>query len=189
MNAPASIPVLQRAKLRAADFHLLDRAGAFDGYSKAELIEGEIWVLNAVHVWHSKAMSRFHLALARALAESGSPLQLYLPVAVDLTDDSVPEPDIAVGEDHDNGPLPFAKTRIAIEISDTTLNHDLGRKARMYARAGVPEYWVVAREGARVVQHWLPGPDGYADRRDVPFGERLVSATLPSLSVETAPLA
>ena len=188
MNALVSLLTPQRAKLRAADFHILAEAGAFEGYAKSELIEGDIWVMNAVHVWHSKAMTQLTLALGPAVQASGLPLRLYLPVSVDLSDDSVPEPDLVIGDDHDDGPLPFAKVRLAIEVSDGTLDFDLGPKARMYARAGVPEYWVVARDGAKIVQHWTPEADTYVDKRDVRFGEPLESATIAGLIVDTTGL-
>jgi len=179
---------LERAKLRATDFQLLSDAGAFAGYAKSELIEGEIWVLNAIHSWHAKTMSWMTYEVRSALIAMGSPLELFVPVSIALSDDSVPEPDLAVGDDHEDGFLPLAKVKLAIEVSDTTLDFDLGRKARMYARAGVPEYWVVAREEARVIQHWSPGPDGYRERRETGFGEPITATTLPGVTVDTGHL-
>jgi hypothetical protein len=37
----------QRARLTIADFDLLCRSGAFDQYAKTELLDGEIFVMNA----------------------------------------------------------------------------------------------------------------------------------------------
>jgi hypothetical protein len=46
----------QRLKLSARDFWALAEAGAFADYARSELIEGEIWVVNALHsrhwAWH-----------------------------------------------------------------------------------------------------------------------------------------
>lgn len=186
MNVPLPITTPQRVKLRAQDFMLLADAGAFERYARSELIEGEIWVMNAIHSWHAKTMAELGFELVSALRQARSPLRLYMPVSIAMSDDSVPEPDLAIAEDNDDGILPLAKVKLAIEVSDTTAAIDLGRKAMLYARHGVPEYWVVDREGACIVQHWQPGPDGYAEQRSVTLGERVRAVTIAGLDVATA---
>ena len=62
------------------------------------------------------------------------------------TPDSVPEPDIAVvrGTQRDYAarhPGP-ADVAVAIEVADTSLGRDRSDKARVYARAGIPVYWI-----------------------------------------------
>jgi Uma2 family endonuclease len=185
MNAILPITVPERAKLRAQDFMVLADAGAFDRYAKSELIEGEIWVMNAVHSWHAKTMAKLGIALGAALKQAHSDLELYMPVSIAMSGDSVPEPDLAVAEDNEDGLLPLAKVRLAIEVSDTSLAVDLGGKAMLYARHGVPEYWVVDRDGARIVQHWHAGSDGYSEKLIARLGEPVESTTIAGLVVDT----
>jgi len=187
VRSPLALP--QRAKLRAQDFWLLARSGAFDGYAKSELIEGEIWVMGAIHSWHAKTVARLSYEFRSALLHAGLNLEVFTPVSVAMSDDSVPEPDLAVAEDHDDGPLPLAKVKLAIEVSDTTLEIDLGRKAALYARHGVSEYWVISRAGACLYLHSGWGATGYARRDEIGLGERVQAATIAELSVETAGLA
>jgi Uma2 family endonuclease len=146
---------------------------------------GEIWVMSAIHSWHAKTMSRLNVALHSALLAAGSNLEIFVPVSIALSDDSVPEPDLAVAEDHDDGPLPLAKVKLAIEVSDTTLEIDLGRKALLYAKHGVPEYWVVARQGACLYRHSSPQAGGYVDKDKFALGERIEAASIEGLTVET----
>lgn len=181
-NAP------QRAKLSARDFWTLADSGAFEGLAKVELIEGEIWAMNAIHSWHARVLIALGTELTLALRAAGLPLTAYGSGSIAMSNDSVPEPDLAVGEPNSDGPLPLAKLRLAIELSDTTLDHDLGRKGRLYGAHGVAEYWVVDRDGKRIVQMSEPGTDGYAQRRDVAFGVRLESLTIAGLSVDTGGL-
>ena len=72
---------------------------------------------------------------------------------------------------------------LLIEVSNTTLDHDLGVKAKLYARAGIPEYWVVDIKGRRIHQHREPrtksGTDGYASLRVVEPGEVLSPLAQP----------
>jgi Uma2 family endonuclease len=60
---------------------------------------------------------------------------------------SEPEPDIAVlvkpGLEYVGANPPASDVRLVIEVSDSTLAFDLGPKARLYARAGIPSHSVV----------------------------------------------
>ncbi len=176
----------QPAKLSARDFWLLADGGAFEGFVKTELIEGVLQVVNAVHTRHA----RIHAALAGELgiAVKGSTLILLATPSVNLAGDSVPEPDLALASRADDKAVAAVDLRLAIEISDTTLDFDLGRKMRLYARHGVPEYWVVDVEGKVIHQNWQPLASGYAQERVVAFGTAISVATIDGLNVPTAPL-
>ena len=188
MNVPARIAGPVRYKLTARDYWLLAESGSLARHERCELIEGELWV-SPVHQWHARTAARMITLLLAALEKNGSSLDVFSPVSVDLTDDSVPEPDVSVGPyDASGKALAGPALRLAVEVADSTLDFDLERKTRLYGGAGVPEYWIVAREGARVIQQWSPTADGYAERREVPFGERLFSETISGLSIETAAL-
>ena len=184
MNA-LSPAVPYRVGLRAADYLMLSDAGAFDHLGRTELIEGEIWAMNAVHSWHARVLMEVGRQIANALAATDSMLCVYSAGSVLLDDDSVPEPDISVAEKHDDGVLPFAKLKLAIEISDATTAIDLGRKMRLYARAGLAEYWVVERDARTVHQMWDPSGKNYRERRSVKFGEPLTAATLSEVTIAT----
>jgi Uma2 family endonuclease len=87
--------------------------------------------------------------------------------------------------------VPLESVALLIEVSDSTLEIDLGRKADLYANAGVPEYWVVDVIENRVLLHANPRSDGsgYNRQLDVPFGEPLHAATIDELTLETTGLA
>jgi Uma2 family endonuclease len=175
------------AKLTAKDFWLLAESGAFADHARTELIEGEIWVVNSVHRWHARAMAKFIGALARAIDEAGLKLEVLAAGSVSMSDDSVPEPDISVimPMDDEAKTILREELKIAVEISDSSEKLDMGRKAQLYARHGVPEYWVIHRERREVIQMWSPGAGGYVERREVELGERIEAATVEGLAVET----
>jgi Uma2 family endonuclease len=173
----------QPVKLSARDFWVLADAGAFEGFVKTELIEGEIQVVNAVHSLHARAHAVFTGELYTAL--KGSPLILLSTPSTALSDDSIPEPDIAIASKAEGKAVEGSDILLAIEISDTTLAFDMGRKLRLYARHGVPEYWVVDVEGRAVHQFWGPSAEGYAERRAVAFGDEVESETIVGLVAET----
>lgn len=184
MTAQDVIAAPQLAKLCVRDFLLLADAGAFERYARAELIEGEIWVVNAIHRRHARLHAQFTVEIGAALKAAGSNLLLYTAPSTALSDDSLPEPDIAIGEASEATVFPGSAMRLAIEISDSTLDVDLGRKLRLYARHGVPEYWVVDVEGQVIHQMWAPEGEVYAQRCEVAFGERIEAVTVAGLVVE-----
>jgi Uma2 family endonuclease len=183
---PGSTPV----KLTAKDFWLLAESGAFESYSRTELIEGEIWAVNSIWRWHSRTNAQFAFSVMKGLEAAGLDLTVYGPGSIAMSDDSVPEPDISVGahEPSAREPISLWAVKIAIELSDTTREMDLGRKAKLYARHGVPEYWVADREQQMLVRHAGPGADGYSQIVSFPFGATVTSATLAGLTVETSSL-
>lgn len=175
------------AKLTARDFWLLADAGAFANNARTELIEGEIWAVNSVHRWHARTMLDLGSALKHAVETMGVELEVLAAGSVSMTDDSVPEPDLSVIEplDPEAVSIGMAELRLAVEISDTTAAFDLGRKARLYARCGVPEYWVVVRETRTVVQLWSPAGEEYRNRLEIAFGDEVRSTTIPGLAIRT----
>ena len=87
MNAPARIIASpERARLSVDDYVLLNDNGAFEGYTKTELIEGEIWVMNAQYSRHARAKTRLTVALTAKLIEIGSELEAISEVAVRLSE-------------------------------------------------------------------------------------------------------
>lgn len=76
-----------------------------------------------------------------------------------------PEPDLIVLK-RDISHFQSANPRpedlhLVIEIADSTLDFDLTRKARLYARAGIPEYWVLDVSGRRLIVHRDPEGGAY----------------------------
>ena len=118
-----------------------------------------------------------------ALRRTASPLTVYDAVNASLSDESVPQPDLAIGDRGVDGPLPLADFMLAVEVADSSQENDLKRKAPLYARHGVPEYWVVSRKDRCVYQFWQPTADGYARDAKTALGGTLASHTIEGLSV------
>ena len=175
------------AKLTAKDFWLLADSGAFANHARTELIEREIWVVNSVHRWHARVMAILIREFGRAIEEAGLPLEVLAAGSVSMSEDSVPEPDLSVIApiDDEAKTILSEELKIAVEITDSTAGFDLGPKAILYAGHGVPEYWVIHRDRREVIQMWSPTGSGYAERREVKFGDRIGSAMIDGLAIET----
>ena len=80
------------------------------------------------------------------------------PIALD--DESEPEPDIAVvsGSRRDYAAAHPAQPVLLVEVADSSLSFDRHRKGSLYARARVPEYWIVNLIDRALEIHRNPQP-------------------------------
>lgn len=175
----------EKARLRVEDFLLLDESGAFADYTKSELIDGEIYVMNAQHSWHARTKTLLAVEFNMALRALGSDLEAWNEASTRVSDYSLPETDVVLTRHRGRGVVPLESVALLVEVSDSTLDIDLGRKLRIYAEAGVPEYWVIDLNGGRAMRMWEPSGSGYAQRDETPLGERVESATIGGLAVAT----
>jgi Uma2 family endonuclease len=187
MNAPAfasADPV--PARFTVDEFLRMDQAGVFEGHGRTELIDGEIYFMNAQYRPHARIKAQFYDALRDGLRAIGSPLTALMEVTVSIPSGGAPQPDIVVTSEADGeGPVPAVSVVLLVEISDSTLGFDLGTKSRTYARAGLAEYWVVDIEHRCVHCHNSPGAEGYPEPVVVPFGVAVKAASLDGLVVRT----
>lgn len=174
-------------RLRIEDYLLLDGAGALDSYAKTELIEGQIVSMNVQHRPHGMVKMELYDRLRDVLIRLGSPLRPVIEFSVSIPPDAMPEPDILLtNEPRGDGAVPLASVALIIEVSDTTLAFDLGPKAALYARSGVPEYWVADVSARRIHQHASPSANGYGRIVDHAFGDSIASITLSGVTVDTS---
>ena len=177
-------------KLTVDSFMALHERGAFAGLSKVELIEGELLTLSPQHVLHARAKTELAFRLRDALRAMNSVLELLIEATVLLSDENAPEPDIVIADRVTETDLvPLGAVKLLVEIADSSLARDVGDKARLYARHGVPEYWVVAIPDRTIEQFSAPSGGAFTDRIAVPFGQPIKSITIPGLEIDTAGLA
>lgn len=135
----------------------LNEASATTRY---ECIDGELLVTPGPSIGHQVAAGRLHRALADYLDVQRIGYPLFAPLDVQLTDDSLTQPDLMVVPLRDGKP-PRTGDRIdclilAIEILSPSSRHgDRVVKRRLHQRAATPEYWIVDVE-ARAIERWRP---------------------------------
>lgn len=175
-------------KLRVEDYELLADAGAF-GHQRTELIDGEVIVMSPQFRPHGMVKLDLYDALLLQLRTMGSPLRPVLEFSLDLSETSMPDPDIMLTSEP-RGPkaVPLGSVKLIIEVSDTTLSDDLGRKSRLYASAMIPEYWVADVQGRVIHQLSEPNEKGYAGSQVTAFGTPITATTIPGLTIDTSAL-
>ena len=138
-------------------YYRIFETGAFEG-ERVELIEGEVVYLSPQNYEHASTIGRMTGLLVRAFGDTHV-VRVQLPL--DLGSLSQPEPDFALVLTQDNErcrPHP-SHPDLVIEVSDSSLSFDRGEKASVYAKAGIPEMWIVnLGAGQREILR-DPGPD------------------------------
>ncbi|MEJ7871360.1 MAG: Uma2 family endonuclease, partial [Rubrobacteraceae bacterium] len=84
-----------------------------------------------------------------------------------LPDSSEPEPDVTVLRPRDDfyaagHPVP-EDVLLLIEVSDTSLEYDREVKLPLYARAGIPEVWIVDLVNEKIHTYSQPAARSYAN--------------------------
>jgi Uma2 family endonuclease len=125
-----------------AEYHRLGELGVFGPDERLELIVGEILPMSPIKSPHAAATTVVHLALLPVFG-AGWVVRTQLPLT--LGEDSEPQPDVAVvsGDPSDYWDAHPKSAALIVEVSDATLRFDQTEKATLYARAGIPEYWVL----------------------------------------------
>ncbi len=139
MIDPADIAPERMRPLRRTEYDRLVEAGVFEN-ERIELLYGQLVERNPQLAPHAEATRRLTAILVPALS-GRAVVQIQSPFAA--SDDSEPEPDVAVLPLGDYSRDHPSRAYLVIEVAYTSRAKDLNVKTRLYAQSDVQEYWVV----------------------------------------------
>jgi Uma2 family endonuclease len=162
------------------EYYRMGEMGLFLG-QRVELIEGEIMVFSPQNWPHTSTVARVGEVLQRVLG-AGFWVRMQFPLNLSTSD---PEPDLSVVagrlEDYSDHPTTAV---LIVEVSETTLHFDRTRKASLYARAGIADYWIVNLVNNQLEVRRDPRPDPTQ-----PYGHGYASLTTLVPPATVSPLA
>ncbi len=175
---------LHQRPIMVDEYHQMIDAGVFAEDEHLELLHGILTVRSPQSGPHARIIQRLTGFLVRNLGE-GFDVRVQLPLT--LGDDSEPEPDFSIvphGEEG-QGPNHPEHALLVIEIARTSLRFDRRVKAPLYARAGIPEYWLIDVNGRQIEVMRDPDPSARRYRSHTMVGpdEPLTPVSLPPLSL------
>ncbi len=132
--APETIRPISRA-----EYEHMARQGWFES-ERVELLYGAIVTMSPLGPLHNETVKRLNRLLVLAVGERAD---VFVQGSFAASDESEPEPDLAVVPAGNYSSAHPDRAFLLIEVADTSLAKDRGPKRALYAEAGVPEYWVV----------------------------------------------
>jgi len=175
-----------RHRITVEEYHRMAEVGLLAPQMRVELIEGEIIDMAPIGMHHTSVVDRLTRWLMSAVSDDAI---VRIQGSFRLSGITEPQPDVillkpredfywsrfATGED----------TLLVIEVSDSTFRYDREVKAPLYARHGIPEYWIVEIEPARL--HLLRSPaDGHYTETSIESAPGVTK--LPGLGGKTVDL-
>ena len=156
--------------------------GVFQPGDPIELIGGELVVAEPQGAPHYTSIQKTARALGRVFGPSWN-VRTQGPMGLD--EESEPEPDVAVvpGEPEDYGSAHPSRADLVVEVAESSLAFDRDHKGSVYARAGIPDYWIVNLVDRVLEVYRQPAPDVAA-----PFGARYTRREVLDPSRQVSPL-
>jgi Uma2 family endonuclease len=182
-NAAEGLP---RRRFTVAELEQMTAAGILDENERIELIGGEIVPMSLKGNRHEIVKTALMVYSARKLPND---LLFTTETTFRLTPDTYLEPDFVFYPKASGIPgLSAATARLVVELADSSLGYDLGRKAALYATFGIAELWVIDAVRLQTRIHRNPTPTGYAAAVDLTASQALVPDAVPALAVILAEL-
>jgi Uma2 family endonuclease len=168
------------------EYERLVEQGFFHPEEKIELVDGVILEMSPQSRRHAMGVLLIHGALSPLFSE-GFHIQSQMPMA--LGSDSEPEPDLAVIP---GGPLDYpdahpSEAVLIVEVADSSLLRDR-KKASLYARAEIPEYWLENLVDGCLEVYREPKDGTYTSRRVLHAGESVSPLSRPEARIPVANL-
>jgi Uma2 family endonuclease len=178
---------ISRHRITVDEYYRMAEVGILPPDARVELIEGEIIDMAPIGTGHGGTVTQLNRLLQGAV---GDQAYVLTQSVVRLSDISEPQPDFALVKPRADfykkkhpGP---GDTFLIIEVSESSLRYDLQVKAPLYARHGVPEFWVIDLKGRQVRFFRSPNSGQYTDVTSTDAPGTVALAALPDVQIDLA---
>ena len=177
-----------RRRFTRAEYHRMAEVGILKPTDRVELIRGEIVEMSPIGKRHRAFVDNLTELLVTRLSGRAI-VSVQHPVV--LSDDTEPEPDLQILRRRS---VPYKEreawaedTVLLIEVAESSLAYDRTTKLRLYAEAGIPEYWIVDCAAESIEIDRTPQPKGYRDVTRVTDPDATVTpAAFPDVALTIA---
>jgi Uma2 family endonuclease len=168
---------LPRRRFTVADVEAMVAAGVMEEDERVELIGGELVPMSPKGNHHEvmkKALLRKWYRIA------SDDIDLVPETTFRLSEDTYLEPDVVIYPRAAGlRGLTGANVLLVVEIADSSLRYDTGRKAALYASFGIRELWVIDAIRLTTGMFREPTADGYRNASDFGPADRLTPLIAP----------
>lgn len=171
-----------------AEYHRMGEAGVFAPGERVELIRGVIRQMSPKGRRHVQAVTMLNSLLTPAL-QGRAIVQVQDPVPL-RREASEPEPDVRVlaSKNPRDAGDESVDTLLLVEVADSSLRFDRENKARLYAEAGIADYWIVNLVDDVVEVHRDPADGAYRTKLVLKRTESISPLSFPDLEIAVSDL-
>ena len=174
----------RRLRFTVDDYYKMIELRMIENCEKAEIIDGELVQKMTISGRHALVVDLLTQFLVRRAPDS---VRVRIQNPLRLSEYDEPEPDIVLADltkyDGRRHPRP-EEFLIVIEVSDKTLRYDRETKLPIYAKAAIPEVWIVNLPNNVIEVHQQPALGIYQLAKIFKRGETVGSSVLPDLKLE-----
>jgi len=178
-----------RHRLDVDAYYKMAEAGILTRADRVELIDGEIIDLPPIGSPHAAIARRLNRLFARAAAEEIVLVSQRNPLRLDAYNE--PEPDLMLlrprADDYRASHPGGADVLLLVEISDSSLAYDRGRKLSLYAKFKVPAVWIIDIAGSTIEIYRQPQDGAYSSMERRTSG-MLAPGFVPGVTIDVAAL-
>ena len=181
----SAVPTTRPHRLSVDDYHKLAGAGIFAPDARVELIDGELIDMAPIGGVHVRTVNRLNRWLVSASTDTQTEVSVQNPIV--LPPHSEPQPDLSLVRPGTGVPT-AADTLLVVEVSDSTLSFDREVKVALYARAGIPEIWIVDTNVREIHVYRKPRDGGYQQLNTLRGSADIAALALPNATITVADL-
>ena len=179
------VTTITRHRFSVSDYYLMAEAGILSPYDRVELIDGEIVRMASIGSYHAGCVDYLATFFGHTLGFSVV-IRVQNPLRVD--EHNEPQPDLTLLKPRDDfytqSHPGSGDVLLAVEVSHTTVEFDRDVKAPLYARAGIPELWLVNLEDGYLDALSHPEGGEYRVARRLVRGDTIAPALLPDARLD-----
>ena len=176
---------MTKRRFTVDEYYTMARSGILREDDRVELIEGEITQMTPIGSRHMVCVNRTLDCFIAIQLEKRTIVSIQNPLRLDAFNE--PEPDVALlqprADFYENQHPGPADVLLIVEVSDTTLAYDRDVKGPLYARFGIPEFWIADVENKTVTVYRAPSPRGYEEMKTFRAGQTLSPLAFPELNM------
>lgn len=174
---------LLRRSFTVEEYHRMAQAGVLREDDRVELLDGEILQMAPIGSRHAACVARLTALFARVQAKG----IVWVQNPIRLGECSETQPDPALlrsrADFYSQAHPGSADVLLVVEVAEGSANMDREVKVPLYARAGIPEAWLMDLAGECMEVFRKPSLQGYQEVRRFRHGDRLAPHAFPDLDL------
>ncbi|HXG62738.1 MAG TPA: Uma2 family endonuclease [Planctomycetota bacterium] len=181
--------IAARRLFSVEEYHRMAEAGIFTPHDRVELLEGEIVQMSPIGKSHAVCVDRLNRLLSERIARRGI-VRIQNPVLLGGRSELLP--DVALArpreDEYAGGHPQGADLLLVVEVADSTQEYDRLLKVPAYARAQVPEVWLIDLKARALEVYRDPFSEGFKTVLAVRPPQSVAPQAFPDILIEVEPL-